>query len=315
MNWILFTRKRKPGWLAFGLHQDRVDLVHIRRAANGRPEVVLCDSFRKEGGDAATLARLRKELKLDQYRLTTLLGSEHYQLHQLDAPNVPREELKAAVRWSVKASIDYPLESATVDVLDIPVNPEAPSADHSVYAVTAKNSAIEHCIQPFKESKLALEAIDIPELAQRNVAALFERDGHGVALFAFYEREAILTFSHAGELYTTRRIEMPLAQLITDDATRRNEQFERIALALQRSLDHFEHQYRHLPLTRLLLGPLPQDSGLQARLASDLALPVETIDLAAVMDFSGAPELKHPARQSQCLSTIGAALRGEEAAA
>lgn len=315
MNRTLFTRKRKPGWLAFGLHQDHVDLVHIRRAGNGRPEVVLCDSFRKEGSDAATLARLRKELKLDQYRLTTVLDSEHYQLHQLDAPNVPSEEMKAAVRWSVKASIDYPLESATVDVLDIPAEPEAPAADHSVYAVTAKNSAIADCIQPFKDSGIALEAIDIPDLAQRNLAALFERDGCGVALLAFYAREAILTFTCGGELYTTRRVEIPLAQLSTDDAAGRNQQFESIALALQRSLDHFEHQYRHVPLAGLLLGPLPQDIGLQAYLASAIELPVETIDLAAVMDFPGAPELKHSARQSQCLQTIGAALRGEEALA
>jgi hypothetical protein len=33
------------------------------------------------------------------------------------------------------------------------------------------------------------------------------------------------------------------------------------------------------------------------------------------MDFPGVPELKDLARQSQCLATIGAALRAEEAAA
>ena len=99
------------------------------------------------------------------------------------------------------------------------------------------------------------------------------------------------------------------------DVEHRNQHFERIALEVQRSLDHFDGQYGYVPIANLLLAPLPQDIGLQQYLASYIDVPVDTVDLGAVMDFPGVPELEHPARQSQCLQTIGAALREEEAAA
>ena len=310
-----FKGKKQPGWLALGLHADHIDLAHIKRAANGRPEIALCDSYRKEGSDAVTLARLRKEFKLEQFHCTTLLNAEDYQMHQVDAPNVPVAEMKTAVRWRLKDIIDYPLESATVDVLDIPVDRNAPTRNHQVYAVTARNSVIESCIKPFNQAQVPLEAIDIPDLAQRNVAALFESGGRGVAMLAFYENEGILTFTGGGELYLARRIEVSRAQLAEADAERRDQHFERIALELQRSLDNFDRNYNYVPIAKLLLAPLPQEIGLQQYLAPNISVPVETIDLGAVMDFPGVPELKHPERQTQCLQTIGAALRGEEAPA
>src|SRR3712207_5459954 len=104
MGWFI-KRNPHPGWLALGLRQDRVDLVHVRREAGGKPAVLFCDSFRVEGSEALTLQRLRKSLKLDRYRRTALLPAAHYQLHQIEAPAVPPEELKAAVRWRVKDAI------------------------------------------------------------------------------------------------------------------------------------------------------------------------------------------------------------------
>jgi MSHA biogenesis protein MshI len=314
MKWFA-KRGKQPGWLALSAGKDSYDVVHVKRAANGRPEVALCDTYRKEGSDVETLARLRKELKLDQYRCTTLLKFGEYQLHSLDAPNVPAAELTNAVRWRVKDIIDYPLEQATVDVLDVPVDKGGASRNHLVYAVSARNDVIERIVQPYNASDVPLEVIDIPAVAQRNIAALFEPEGRGVAMLGFYEECGKLTFTRAGELYLTRRIEIPLAQLIDANEQRRNELFERIALELQRSLDNFDRQFNYVPIAKLLLAPLPQDIGLQQYLASNIYVPVETIDLSAVMDFPAVPDLKHPARQAQCLQSIGAALRIEESAA
>jgi MSHA biogenesis protein MshI len=312
---LFFGKKRQPGWLALRLGQDHVDLVHVVRPPDGKPEIELCDSYRKQGSDAETLARLRKEVKLDGYRCTTLLRSEEYQVHQVDAPNVPRAEMKTAARWRVKDLVDYPLDEATVDILDIPVDPEAPARKHSIYAITARNSVIESYIKSFNAADVALDVIDIPDLGQRNIAALFEPAGRGAAMLGFYEQEGILTFTRGGELYLARRIEISLAQLMAADAERRNQLFERIALELQRSLDHFDRQYQYVTVAKLLLAPLPQDIGLQSYLTANIYVPVETVDLGTVMNFPGVPELKHPERQAQCLATIGAALRDEEPAA
>jgi MSHA biogenesis protein MshI len=314
MKWFSKGGKR-PGWLALNTGGDHVDIVHIRRAASGRPEVALCDTYRKEGTDAETLARLRKELKLDQYRCTTVLKFADYQIHSLEAPNVPAAEMKNAVRWRVKDIIDYPLEQATVDMLDVPVDKGGASRNHLVYAVTARNETIGRVVLPYNESDVPLEVIDIPAVAQRNIAQLFEPPNRGVAMLGFYEECIKLTFTRGGELYLARRIDIPLAQLMDADEQRRNELFERIALELQRSLDNFDRQFNYVPIAKLLLAPMPRDVGLQQYLAANIYVPVEAIDLAAVIDFPAVPALKHAERQAQCLHSIGAALRMEGAAA
>lgn len=313
MGWFI-KRKRQPGWLALGLYQDRIDLVHVRRGADGAPAIAFCDSFRIEGSEALTLKRLRQAQKLDRYRCTTLLSTSHYQLHQVDAPAVPLGEIKAAVRWRMKDIIDYPVESATIEVLHIPGDPAAPGREHGLYAVTARSVAIAACVRPFEDSQVALEAVDIPDLAQRNVAALFENDG-GAAMLAVYETESLLTFTRHGELLLSRRIDVGLPQLRIDNAERRAQTIEHVVLEVQRSLDNFEYQFPDVAVSKLLLAPLPRDTGLAARLTSNLAIPVEAIDFASVMDLAAAPDLAHAEGQSQYLPLIGAALRGEEAAA
>ena len=310
---MFFKKKRRPGWLAIVPAADHIDLAHVRRSATGKPEVVFCDSYRKEGSNAETLAKMRKELKLDEYRCTTLLGFGDYKIHSLDAPSVPAAELKNAVRWRMKDILEFPLEQATIDVLDVPVDTSGPARGHSVYAVAARNDAIEKTVRPFNDSNVPLEVVDVPALAQRNIAQLFETQGRGLAMLGFYEDCCKLTISSGGELFLTRRIEITLPQLLEADTDRRTELFERIALELQRSLDGFDRQYSYVPVAKLMLAPLPQDIGLQQYLATNIYIPIETIDLAAVLDFPAVPALKTAARQAQCLPVIGAALREEEA--
>jgi MSHA biogenesis protein MshI len=314
MSW--FRRgKRQPGWLALGLHQDRVDLVHVKRAVSGTPIVALCDSFRNEGSESETLARLRKELRLQDYRCTTLLGAEDYQLLQVEAPAVPAAEMKAAVGWRVKDIIDYPLESATIDVLEIPGSQGAAAASPTLYVVAANNDAIRDCLKPFDTSEIELEAIDVLELAQRNIAALYEPQAQGVAMLAFYGGDGILTFTCGGEMYVSRRIEISLAELIDERSGEREQYLDRIALVVQRSLDHFEREYNYVPLAKLLVAPLPRDIGLTDYLATHIDGVVEPIDLSEVMDFAAVPELRQRETQARYLPMLGAALRGEEAAA
>ena len=171
------SSKRKPGWLCINLLRERVDVAHVLTAGKPRPEVLRCDSYRKEGGDAATLSRLRKELELDRHHCTTLLKGGDYQVVQVEAPNVPAPEAKSAVRWRIKDMIDYPVEAATVDAIFIPGSNGAAGRPPQMLAVVAKNEVVAAAVKPFNEADIALEVIDIPELAQRNLAHRVEPEG------------------------------------------------------------------------------------------------------------------------------------------
>jgi MSHA biogenesis protein MshI len=306
------SRRRRPGWLCINLLPERVDVSHVLAAGRARPEVLLCESYRKEGDDVETLQRLKRELQLDRYRCTTLLESGKYQMLQVDAPNVPAQEAKGAVRWRVKDLLDYPVEAATIDALFIPANGAA-GRPAQMFVVAARSEIVAATVRPFNEADVALEVIDIPELAQRNLARLLEEEGRGLALLAFGLNGGLLTFTSGGELYQYRRLDIALESFAKTGPEQRRGLCERVVLELQRSLDHFDRQFHHVAVAKVVLAPVPGADDLQTYLAANLDVPVETLDLSKVMDFPHIPELREPERQAQCLQLLGAAMREEPA--
>ena len=80
-------------------------------------------------------------------------------------------------------------------------------------------------------------------MGQRNIAALFEEPGRGLAMLAFDERGGLLTFTSGGELYMARQTDIGLSQLTGLAAGARDSVLDRLVLELQRSLDHFDRQF------------------------------------------------------------------------
>ncbi|HLA35415.1 MAG TPA: hypothetical protein VJ001_11185 [Rhodocyclaceae bacterium] len=302
-----FKTKSKQGWLAVVMNESRADFVHVRRQADGLPQVMLAESIEHSGAAAALLTGLRRPMELAGYRCTTLLLSGKYQLIQTEAAEGEPDEAREAVRWRLKDQVDFAVDSAAIDLLPIPVEGRTPQ----IFAAIAPESSVAPLIQAFQHAKVRLSAIDLPEFAQRNLAALFEQEGRGVVTLMFDERDGLLTFTKDGELILSRRVETSARQLISAESERRTMLFERIALDLQRSLDNFDRVYSSVPLSKVLVAPIPGVDGFVDYLRSNLTLPVVAIDLATVLDFSAVPALLDPLRQFQCLRAIGAALRDE----
>jgi MSHA biogenesis protein MshI len=308
----LFARQRAVELAAVNLYGDRVEVGHIRRNGSKRPIVALCGQFPSGEDPGEALQRARRDLHLDRFRCSTLLPARQYQLQLLDAPpSVPQAEMKSAVRWRLKDFLDYPVELATVDVVAIPTHASPAGRGRPVYAVSARNQDIEARMKTFAKAKIPLRVIDVAEMAQRNLAVLFETDHRAIAMLSFSDEGGLLTFSAEGELYLSRRIEISLDQLASALPEMRDQLFERIALELQRSLDHFDRQFSNIPLARLLLAPLPEEFGLAAYLAGNLSAPVESANLGDVLDFHEVPELREQAEQVLRWQTLGAALRVE----
>jgi MSHA biogenesis protein MshI len=261
----------------------------------------------------AALEKMRKELQLDDCRLTTLLSANEYQILMVDAPNVPVDELKTAIRWKIKDSLSYHIDDATIDVLQIPSHKYGSDRPQSLYAVAASNETVRRRIGLFERAKLELSVIDIPEMAQRNIAALFETEGRGLVLLAFNDDGGLLTITCDGELFLARRIDITLGQLQDADEGLRQQYVDRVVLEVQRSLDYFDRQFHHIPVSRMLVS-VPGALGLEQVLAGNLGLPVELLDLAQVMDIGSVPELADSEYACAALSALGAALRQEKKA-
>ncbi len=296
-------------WLSVGVYADRMDVAHVERLTSGRPAVRICESYSKKGGDVETLKSVARAVRPGRFHCSTMLDAADYQIQLVEAPSVPREELKSAVRWKLKDLLDYPVDAATVDVADVPTDRSGAARAHYVYAVSARNERITARMKLFRDAKFPLQAIDVPEMAQRNIARLFEGAGRGLALLAFDDSGGLLTFTSGGELYMTRHTDITAAQLTDAGNVARDQTLERLVLELQRSFDHFDRQFSYVTVSRLLLAPLAVDIGLDRHLGENLGLPVQALDLAEVLDFPGAPELRDATRQGFRLHIIGAALR------
>jgi MSHA biogenesis protein MshI len=310
MRFFRKTKKRE-GWLAIALQRDGLAAVSMQTAPDIKPQVRQAVFYPGKSA-AELLEKAGRELHAHAYRSITLLSAGEYQMLSVDAPNVAPDELKTAVRWRLKDMLDFHIDDATIDVLDLPVDPNAAvRAQHSMFAVAARNSVIEARQKLFTSAKVELAVIDIPEMAQRNISALVEPPGRGVAMLSFGDDGGLLTVSYGAELYLARRIDLALGQLLDEDIERRHAAFDRVTLELQRSLDNFERQYSFISVAKLVLAPSPV-VGLDDYLSSNLYTPVDTLDLATLFDFGRTPELADRLLQQRFLVPLGAALRHEE---
>jgi len=306
---FLKRRRAPPGLTSVGLLDDGVCLVRVARGASGRPQLTACE-YRPWGadGERKVLARLAADHGLKRARCTTLLTHNDYSLLVTEAPEVQTNELKTALRWRVKDLIDFPIDDATLDIFDVP-GAAASGRAREMYAVAARNPAVQRQVDLLTCCGVNLDIIDIPELAQRNLAGLLAADQRGVVLLSFTARGGLMTLTKGGELYLSRNLDVGLDLLRTADASGH---FSRIVLEVQRSLDYFENRFRAAPINHLVLSPSARNiPDLVTYLGSNLSVKVEVMDLAQLLDYATTA----PAElETLGLATLGAALRREEMA-
>ncbi len=321
---ISFFRQspQSKGLVAVGFQPDGVSLVQVLRDKAQTPQLAVC-AFR-----ACAVAERRKTLQemVKQHSLTgahcvSVLEPGSYQLLQIEAPDVDAAELKAAVRWRVKEFIDFHIDDAAIDVFEMPS--QGPRARARImYVVAARNPLIMQRVELLQAAGLGVQAVDITELALRNIAQLLPEDEGGAALLQLSAGEGMITLTRQATLYLARNLDIGALQLGTGGAgldtgnhasaplSARERAFETIILEVQRSFDYYESNFGQAPIKHLIIGPLaePQDE-LAEYAASHLGVQAHALDLNSVLKCHTPLE---PALQANCIGTIGAALRLEE---
>ena len=173
-----------PGWLAVELGEDSISLAHVV-PEGGQPTVRFAEERPWDATDPKSLERVAREFGVKRYRCTTLLKPQEYNILLVEAPAVKPEELKSAVRWRIKDMLDYHVDDATIDVLDVPVPAGTTQRAHYMYTVAARNDTIRATLERFRAGGIPLAVIDIPDTAQRNVAVRLETEQRGVVALTF----------------------------------------------------------------------------------------------------------------------------------
>lgn len=309
-----FTKQKKPGWFAICSHGQGISSAHVLKNHPNKPMITHAEIRKENLKNSSTISALSNHLSLSDKRCTLLLAPSEYHLLQIEKPNVPTSELKQALSWKLKDMIDYPIEQATIDVIEIPTDLDNTSRQPYVYAVTAKNTLISGYIQCLlEEANAGLEAIDIPELAQRNIAYFLEQEGRALAMLSINQNDSLLTFSAEGELYYARHIDVNSADIVINDSEQKTNMFERLSLEIQRSLDNFERQFPYVSVNRLVIAPFAGREDFYDYLKPLLYIQVDRFDLEEVFSLDKGIDLGDLEMQASLLPALGAALRLDNA--
>lgn len=304
MNW--FKQKNNQGWTAIRCTEEKTSIATVTRRQNKKPLVMHAEIEQGNLETPILLKHLSRLYNTNKNRCSFVLGYSRCQLLQVEKPNVPQEEIKQAVSWKLKDLIDYPIDQATFDVVDIPADPANAKRQQYVFAIAANNHQLAIVSNALVSAGVNLQAIDARAFAQRNIASLLEEENRGLAMLSFNSSGGLLTFSAGGELYHARRIEI--------DKARTRTAFETISLELQRSLDHFESQFPYIPISKLMLAPFDLREEFREHLRDYINLPIVKFELSDIFDFDERVELGDLSRQASLLPVLGAALREEIAA-
>lgn len=295
------------GLTGIGVYPDAVCLAQVVREGDARPRLVKW-SVQPTGREPVEklLGQLAKDHELKKAVCTTVLGDEDYKLLYTEAPDVKPDELKAAVRWRIKDLIDFHINDATLDVFDLPNTGTAGMAKE-MSVVAARNQAIQKRVDLMDAAGINLQIIDIPELVQRNIAALLPQDQAGVVLLSLQPESGLITLTRNGSLFLSRNLSIGLNGLLSGSGS--SVYFEQVVLEVQRSLDYFESHFREAPMRSLVVAPLTAEvPGLLDFLSANLGLTITALNLAEHLDFDGVLPI---ADQARCFATLGAALRRE----
>jgi MSHA biogenesis protein MshI len=249
---------------------------------------------------------LNHDRELTHAPVSAVISPNDYQLVQVPSPDVPATEMRSAVRWALRDIINYPVSEAVVDVFGIPEQARQVEK-RMVFAVAAREAAVNRLIDLVKPRVRGFKAIDIPELCLRNLTGLLPQDEEGVALLALGSDFAQLVLTCQRTLYLTRRIDLRSSSdiLSLDEGAELSSQG--LAIELQRSLNYYESHYDRAPMTHVfvvsgdgraerMLEPLRDQTGLECHL----------FDVHDHFDVEGSLE---PNMQFPGLCALGAALR------
>ncbi|MDP2787782.1 MAG: agglutinin biogenesis protein MshI [Pseudomonadota bacterium] len=296
MNWLKSrAHSRAHAVLSHYLSGTAALLV---QGAGERVRVLAFSQHENMQFSADLLNRVAAEAGIKHSPLIALLGQEHYQTMMVEAPSVPEDEIKSAIRWKVKDLLNFHIDDAVLDHLPVPGGSGHPP---SLYVVAAQAQAVRALVQPYHDAGLQLDVIDIRETAQHNLAMRVAPADYAVAVLHFDGENGLLTFSFGANLILSRRIE---GRGASGEAL-----LDKVAMESQRSVDYFERQYSWFPLAKLYLAPAAQAQALLRRLSEYLPIGAESLDLGRVFDFTGQIQLQDTQVQNAAFHLLGAALR------
>ena len=273
------SARGNAGRIAVSLSPGGVGLASVD--SDGRLQ--FCQFFPEISDIEAWLGHQVEERGWQKLPCSVVLHPIYYQLLQAERPPVEGDELQSAVRWKVKELLDYPLEEAAIEHFALPDDAYR-GRQKMLYVAALRKSTLHSLIDPIEASGMAVDCVEVTELAMHHLISRLPVEGGGIALVQLHESGGFINLVADGYIYLSRRLDVGLDKYqIGGDNSRF---FDALFLEIQRSLDFFESQLGKGIITRLFYSPCSQIySGIGDFLSTQLGLEVSGLDLGRLADI------------------------------
>ena len=313
---VFKKRRRTEGLRAAVAVSDREIAVALVRKLDGqRPKVlrIVVDEAPLGFADPV-LKKIIADFDLRRVPVSAVINAPDYQIAQVQAPDVPRAELRAAARYSMRDTFDFPIDNSVLDVFDLPEQISSGNK-RMCFAIATRGDAVSNLTSTFERHFRRFDVIDIPELCQRNLSALLPQDAKGVAFLMLRDDYAQLVLTRRGMLYVTRRFEYVQRGELNGDEDAEADELpldpQALSLELQRSLDYYESHFDETAIADLFIAPAGMRANLlAAELGATTGLRISMYNIHDLVDVSFSAEI--PDGWLPCMA-IGAALRARKA--
>lgn len=215
---------------------------------------------------------------------TVVLHPMYYQMLLVEAPPVPADEMASAVRWRIKELLDFPVDLAAVDYFLLPEDAYR-GRKKMLYAIAMRKESLQSLIAPIEAAGLAVDRVDIAELALHKQSQLLPKGRGGTAVVHLLENEGFINLIEDGCIYLSRGLDVGLSQL--QPLSGRDAALEALLLEVQRSLDFYESQLGKGIIADLYLSPANDNiKPVEDFLAMQLGLNVQPFMLSSAVDNS-----------------------------
>ena len=313
MKWPLIGKSRKldrqTGIMVTGQFTVLVQVDH----KSDRPSLLTCQVSSHPSADVVQQSEVLKQLArqhhLGDAECHTIMPPGSYHLLLIEAPEVPQNELRAAVRWRIRELIDFHVDDAVLDVFDAPTAAARGDQTH-LYVVVSRSADVKRLSDQLQDAGIGLAVIDIPELALLNIAKRLPEDSQGVAILYFGQERGLIALCRNQTLYLARTLdlgEQRIQEALADGHT--EAMYDALALEVQRSMDYYDRHFQQAAINHLVIAPLSNPmNDFTEQLHNRLGLQTRMLDPKQIIDSAE----QIPAEQAgPCLLAIGAALRSE----
>jgi MSHA biogenesis protein MshI len=212
------------------------------------------------------------EFALESTPTIVIIPQNDYQIFLIEQPLLSGNEKREAIRWRIAEYIDFPVEEAVVDYIEVPQKNKDSNTPLN-YVIVTRKGIIDEYANNIKALGLNLTSVDICQSALREIAFQLDDADVGQALLHIEEDKSHIVLFKNKTLYMMRDFDLGY------DHIKKNNEVQDLALEIQRSIDYCSSNLKNAGISRIVLTPMPErKTELLSNLSNILGLPVRMIN-------------------------------------